>query len=66
MKADNIEYDIITTLQNKLEGISAYDKYMTDCDRAEAGDCKKLFQMIKNDDERHVEELRKVLKQLLG
>lgn len=31
---ENLNYDLLTTLQSKLKGVSAYDKYIRNCQQA--------------------------------
>ncbi len=65
MAVPNIEYDIMTVLQSKLEAVVAYDKFMQDCDQAKDRDCRTVLEEIKADDQRHADRLRAQLKRLL-
>jgi bacterioferritin (cytochrome b1) len=62
----NLEYDIITVLQSKLEAQEAYDKYIKDCQQAGDDECRKLFEQIKRDDQQHADQLRGQLQRVLG
>jgi bacterioferritin (cytochrome b1) len=66
MAISNLEYDLITVLQSKLEGNVAYDKYIKDCEQAGNQECRQLFEQIKRDDQKHVENLRQQLTRVLG
>ncbi len=56
---DNLTYDLIASLHSKLEGLSAYAKYMQDAQGDQQ--CQQLFQELMQDDQRHVERLRQEL-----
>jgi hypothetical protein len=60
----NLNYDLLTILQNKLEAIAAYDVYLRDCKEAGQHDCQELVAGLKRDDEKHVERLRAKLEQI--
>ncbi len=60
----NLNYDLVTILQNKLEAIAAYEMYLQDCQEAGERDCQELVAQLKRDDERHVERLRGKLEQI--
>lgn len=62
----NVEYDVITVLQNKLEGHDVLNVYMKDCEAEGNQECRQLFEQIQRDDERHSIQLREQLKRLLG
>jgi bacterioferritin (cytochrome b1) len=66
MTVGNIEFDVLTVLQSKLEGTQAYEQYIKDSQQAGDPECRQLFEEIKRDDERHVERLRAQLKRQLG
>ena len=66
MASNNLEYDLITVLQSKLEANAAYDTYLKDCEQAGDQECRRLFEQIKRDDARHAEDLRTQLVRVLG
>jgi bacterioferritin (cytochrome b1) len=66
MDFSNIEYDLITVLQSKLEAKTAYDEYIQDCDQAGDQECRRLFEQIKREDEQHAQSLRNQLVRVLG
>ena len=52
----NLTYDLIAALHNKLEAVTAYDKYLSD---AQGDDqCRKLFQQLQQDDRKHADLLK--------
>ena len=52
MPVSNLEYDIMTVLQSKLEALAAYEEYLDDCEEDES--CQRLLEEIARDDERHL------------
>lgn len=57
-------YDLITTLQSKLEAVGIYETFIEDCREAGAEECAQLFEEIWHDDERHVQRLALELERL--
>ena len=53
----NLNYDLVTVLQNKLEGVAAYEVYLEDCEHSGDKGCQELVAELKRDDERHIERL---------
>ena len=66
MTVSNIEYDILTVLQSKLEAVAAYEKYLRDCGQDGNQECRQLLEEIKRDDEQHAQRLREQLKRLVS
>ena len=60
---ENTSYDLLTTLQSKLEGLNAYDKFIKDAQQAGDQDCANLFQQLKQQDTQSVEQLRSAIEQ---
>jgi bacterioferritin (cytochrome b1) len=58
MALSNLSYDLVTTLHNKLEAVTAYDQYIKDCQAAGDTGCRQLFEEFKRADEQHVNRLR--------
>ena len=56
---DNLTFDLITSLNNKLEAVTAYDKYLKDTQGVQQ--CHQIFQQLMQDDKKHVELLRQEL-----
>jgi bacterioferritin (cytochrome b1) len=61
----NLNYDLLTVLQNKLEAVAAYEMYLKDCKVSGDEKCQKLVAELKRDDERHVDLLRKELERIV-
>jgi bacterioferritin (cytochrome b1) len=66
MAVPNVEYDVMTVLQSKLEAVAVYDKYIQDCEQAGNRECRDLLEEIKKDDTRHADRLRTQLKRLIA
>ncbi|HLH25091.1 MAG TPA: hypothetical protein VK066_21435 [Chloroflexota bacterium] len=62
----DLEFDVISTLQSKLEALEVYEAYLEDCEEADDDACRQLFQQIRDDDERHAERLREALARLMA
>jgi rubrerythrin len=57
----DLEYDILSALQSKLEALAVYEVYLEDCEVAGASQARELFEQIRDDDARHAERLRTML-----
>lgn len=66
MAIRDLEYDVLTVLQSKLEAAAVYDQYIADAEQAKDAECRRLFEEIKREDERQAERLRTQLGRLLG
>ncbi len=55
----NLTYDLVTALQNKLQAITAYDKFLKDAHGDEQ--CTKIFQQMEQDDRKHIDLLKQEL-----
>jgi len=62
----DLEYDLLSVLQSKLEALDAYEVYMDDADEAGDDELRSLFEEIRTDDERHANRLREHLVRVLG
>lgn len=56
---ENITYDLIASLHNKLEAITAYQKYLQDAQSDPQ--CQQLFQQLLQDDKKHAQMLQQEL-----
>jgi hypothetical protein len=56
---DNLTYDLIAALHKKSEALEVYDKYIQDAGSSEAG---QLFEQIREDDQRHIQQLSMLLR----
>lgn len=61
----NLNYDLLTVLQNKLEAVAAYEVYLKDCQKSGNTECQQLVSELKRDDERHIERLRAELERIV-
>ena len=62
---DNLSYDLLTTLQSKLEGVSIYDRYIQDSQQAGDQESMTLFQQLKQQDTQQAEQLRAAIERLV-
>jgi len=62
----DLEYDVLSALQSKLESLEVYEAYLEDSEDAGNDECRALFEQIRDDDQRHAEHLRGVLSRLLS
>jgi hypothetical protein len=61
---DNLTYDLVTALQNKLQAVSAYDKFLKDAQGDQQ--CQRIFQQLQQDDKKHADMLKQELTKHLG
>ena len=59
----NMQFDVINVIAEKSKALRAYDRYLRDC--KPNAELLSLFERIKADDRRHIEELKKVLNGIL-
>jgi len=60
----DLTYDLITALQNKLQALTAYEKFLKDAQGDEK--CAALFRQLQEDDRKHAEMLKQELTRHLG
>ncbi|MBD2104524.1 hypothetical protein [Leptolyngbya sp. FACHB-261] len=61
----NLEYDLLTVLQNKSEALKAYDTYKQDAESLGSQPCAELFERLKQADLQHAQEIRQHLQQVM-
>ncbi|MBI3964919.1 MAG: hypothetical protein HY329_04705 [Chloroflexi bacterium] len=61
---NNLEYDLITVLQNKLQAVEAFDKYLKDAGNDQT--CRQLFEEMRRSDEQFIPRLRQELARHVG
>lgn len=61
----NLEYDLLTVLQNKAEAIKAYDTYIKDAQEMQSQPCVELFQKLMQQDMEQAQEIRHHLQQVM-
>jgi len=54
----DLMYDWLTVLQNKAEGVNAYEKYIRDAEEAGATECVEMLRRIHEQDVRMLEEIK--------
>jgi len=57
----NIEYDIITTLGNLLQGMQVLETYAGDAEAAGDAECATIFRTLSEGNRNSVQQLRKAL-----
>jgi rubrerythrin len=65
MAMSNLEYDLLTVLQNKAEAIKAYDTYIEDASRQNSQPCVELFRKLRDADLQQAQEVREHLQQVM-
>jgi bacterioferritin (cytochrome b1) len=61
----NLNYDLLTILQTKLEGLAAYDQYLKDCQEVGDAECQALITQLRHDDEKHAQLVRDELERIV-
>ncbi len=61
----NLEYDLLTVLQNKSEAVKAYDTYIQDAQSTGSQPCAELFQKLQQEDMRQAQEIRQHLQEVM-
>jgi hypothetical protein len=54
----DLMYDWLTVLQNKAEGVHAYEKYIKDAEEAGATECVEMLRRLHEQDVRMLEEVK--------
>lgn len=61
----NLEYDLLTVLQNKSEAIKAYQTYIQDAQELGSQPCAELFQKLQQADMQQAQEIRQHLQEVM-
>jgi hypothetical protein len=61
----DLEYDLLTVLQNKSEALKAYDKYVQDAQSIGSQPCVELFQKLQQEDIKQAQEIRQHLQEVM-
>ncbi|NJR49691.1 MAG: hypothetical protein HC780_09060 [Leptolyngbyaceae cyanobacterium CSU_1_3] len=61
----DLEYDLLTALQNKAEAIKAYETYIQDAQAMNSQPCVELFQRLREADMKTAQEIRHHLQQVM-
>jgi len=54
----DLMYDWLTVLQNKAEGVSAYEKYLKDAEAAGSAECVAMFRKLHERDSALLREVK--------
>ena len=54
----DLMYDWLTVLQNKAEGLTAYEKYIRDAEKAGSAECVAMLRRLHEQDARMVQEIK--------
>lgn len=61
----NLEYDLLTVLQNKAEAMKAYETYIQDAQSTGSQPCVELFQQLRQSESQQIQEIRNHLQQVM-
>jgi len=61
---DDITFDLITILHEKSKGLEAYDKYLRDAQSDQQ--LRQVLERIRDEDQRHIQELQEHLQRQLS
>lgn len=61
----DLEYNLLTVLQNKAEALQAYDTYIQDAQSADSQPCVQLFQKLQQSDMQQAQEIRHHLQEVM-
>ena len=61
----NLEYDLLTVLQNKAEALKAYETYIQDAQSLDSQPCVQLFQKLQQSDLQLAQEIRHHLQEVM-
>lgn len=61
----DLEFDLLTVLQNKAEAVQMYDTYVEDAQQAGSTPCVELLKKLQQEDQKHAEEIRQHLQQVM-
>jgi len=61
----DLEYDLLTVLQNKSEALHAYDNYIQDAQSIGSNPCVELFQKLQQQDMQQAQEIRQHLQEVM-
>jgi hypothetical protein len=62
---NDLEYDLLTVLQNKAEAVQTYSTYIEDAQSLDSQPCVELFQKLQQADMEHVQEIRMHLQEVM-
>lgn len=62
----NMEYNLVTTMANLLNGVEVLEKYASDADQAGDTECATIFRTIRENNKSSAQQLRSALARHLG
>jgi ferritin-like metal-binding protein YciE len=62
---NNLEYDLLTVLQNKSEAIKAYETYIKDAQETGSEPCVQLFKKLMQSEMQQAQEVRQHLQEVM-
>ncbi len=62
----DVEYDIIITLSNLLQGMEAMEKYASDAEKAGDSECATIFRTLRENNRNSAEQFRSALRRHLS
>jgi len=62
----DLQYDWLTVLQSKAEGLNAYEKYIQDAQKENSQECVEMFRRLHEQDSRMVQEIKDHLMQMIS
>lgn len=62
----NIEYNLVTTMANLLDGVDVLEKYAADAEQAGDAECATIFRTIRENNKKSAQQLRGALARHLG
>lgn len=62
----NLEYDLVTTLSNLLEGMEALEKYAADAEQAGDQETATAFRTMRENNRSSVQQLRSALQRQMS
>lgn len=61
----DLEYDLLTVLQNKAEALKAYEIYIKDAQEVGSQPCVDLFQRLHQSDMQQIQEIRQHVQEVM-
>jgi rubrerythrin len=61
----DLEYDLLTVLQNKAEAVQMYDRYIQDAQNADSQPCAELLRKLQQEDKEQAQEVRRHLQEVM-
>lgn len=65
MAISDLEYDLLTVLQNKAEAVQMYNTYIEDAQNAGSQPCAELLRKLQQSDSEQVQEIRRHLQEVM-